>query len=151
MAYTVPTVADFKSQFARDFPYAVTAAGGDNTDLSRVTDTDIAGAITDASYNVNEGLFPSQALYTRAYLFLAAHCLVQSLLAAGEGIKSSFNWLVTGRGAGQLSESFAIPKDILEDPYLASISKTRYGSRYLEIISPLLVGNFQTFFRQTPP
>jgi hypothetical protein len=151
VAYTVPTVADFKAQFPRDFPYAVTASGGDNTDLSRVTDTDIAGAITDAGFNVNEGLFATQAGYTRAYLFLAAHCLVQVLLAAGEGVKSSFNWLVTSKSAGDLSESFAIPRDILEDPYLGSISKTRYGSRYLEIISPLLVGNFQTFFRQTPP
>lgn len=225
MAFTTPGIDDFKSQFSRDFPYAVpsfgaagnitvaagiitaiglkapgsgylsapkvavldptgggavvtatianggvtgfvvapggtlysaptlqiTGGSGDNSDLSRVTDADINQAILDAGYNVNQGLFDTQANWANAYNYLAAHCLVERLLAAGEGMKSRFRWLVTSVTAGDLSESYQIPESILESPFLSSISKTRYGARYLEIISPLLIGNMQTYFRQTPP
>lgn len=225
MAFQTPSVADFKAQFKRDFPYAVPAFGaagnivlaagaiasiglaapgqgylvapqvavidetgsgavvtatvanggvtgfvvgtaganykaptllitggaGDDTDLTRVTDDDVASAIFDANYNVNPGLFGTQAEYSRAFLYLVAHCLVERLLAAGEGMRGRFNWLVTGKSAGDLAESYTIPENILQSSFLASLSKTRYGARYLEIISPLLVGNMGTYFRQTPP
>lgn len=227
MAYTVPTVGDFKRQFQRDFPFAVpsfgaspgapnivggvltglaagqpgqgynaapkvvvkdaagtgaivtaaapvnggvpswnvvaggtgyvaptfevTGGSGDNTDLTRVTDDDLAGAIADANLNVNQGLFGTQADYARAFLFLSAHNLVQNLLSAGEGMRSRGKWLVSTSSVGDVSESFEIPERIKEDPYLASISKTRYGMRYLEAVTPLITGNFGTFFRQTPP
>ncbi len=225
MPFTIPSVADFKSQFSRDFPYAVPAFGaagsflvvagaissvglaapgqgytkapavfvvdptgvgavvtaavanggvtgftvvaggsgytapslvltggaGDDTDQTRVTDGDIAGAIVDASFNVNEGLFPDQATWSRAFCYLAAHCIVERLLAAGEGLRSRGSWLISSKTVGDLSESFEIPEKIKQDPFLASLSKTRYGMRYLEIIGPLLIGNMLTTFRQTPP
>lgn len=228
MAFTTPSVDDFKAQFVRDFPYAVPAFGaaasltlvagvitaaavtsggrlytdkptvavvdlgkppgagavlavtiaagkvtalavtaggagylqpvvqfsggaGDNTDLSRVTDDDITGAIQDASFNVNQGLFADQSSWSRAFLFYVAHCLVERLLASGEGVRSRYNWLTTSKTAGDLSTSHTIPDSILKSPFLASISTTRYGARYLEIIAPLLVGNMATNFRQTPP
>lgn len=225
MAFTTPGIDDFKSQFARDFPFAVpsfgaagnitvvagvitaiglkapgigytaapkvsvidptgggavvtatvanggvtgfavapggtlytgpslliTGGSGDNTDLSRVTDADITTAILDAGYNVNQDLFDTQANWANAYGYLTAHCLVERLLAAGEGLKSRFSWLVNSKTAGDLSESYTIPQSVLDSPFLSSISKTRYGARYLEIISPLLVGNMQTNFRQSAP
>lgn len=225
MAFTIPTVSDFKGQFARDFPYAVPAFGaagtvtvvagvitaiglaapgqgfisapsvavidptgggavvtasvanggvsgfvvgaggagytaptllikggaGDNTDLTRVTDDDINGALQDAAYNVNEALFDTQANWARAFLYLTAHNLIERLLAAGEGMRSRYNWLTTAKAVGDVSESFEIPDIIKQNPFLASISKTRYGARYLEIITPLLVGNMRTNFRVTPP
>lgn len=225
MAFTTPTVDDFKSQFARDFPFAVpcfgaagnitvtggvigpiglaapgigyitppqvavidptgsgaivtatvanggvtgfvVAAGGTNytnptllivggagsaTDKSRVMDADIAGAIQDASFNVNQDLFDTQANWARAFLFLAAHNMVERLLAAGEGLRSRYSWLVNAKSVGDLSESYTIPENILQSAFLASISKTRYGARYLEIISPLLVGNMMTNFRSSLP
>lgn len=225
MPFTIPTVSDFKGQFARDFPYAVPAFGaagfitvvggvivtvgltapgrgyttppvvavldptgggatvtatvanggvtgfavgaggsgytaptllitggaGDNTDQTRVTDDDVAGAILDAQFNVNQALFGDQQTWARAFLYLAAHCLVERLLAAGEGVRSRFAWLTASKTVGDLSESFQIPEQILQSPFLASVSKTRHGARYLEIISPLLVGNMGTHFRQTPP
>lgn len=225
MAFTTPTVSDFKAQFARDFPYAVPAFGaagsltvvagvitaiglaapgqgyltapsvavvdptgggavvtatvangavtgfvvagggagytapsllvtggaGDNSDLKRVTDSDIAGAIQDAAFNVNQALFDTQANWARAFLYLAAHNLVQRVLTFGEGIRSRGTWLENSKAVGDVSASFTIPASILESPFLALISKTGYGLRYLEIVSPLLVGNMQTNFRRTPP
>lgn len=225
MAFTTPSVSDFKRQFARDFPFAVPAFGaagsitvvagvitaiglsapgqgygsapavavvdptgggaavtatvanggvtgfvvgaggagytnpsllvsggaGDNTDLTRITDDDVAGAIQDAAFNINQALFDTQANWSRAFCYYAAHCLVERLLAAGEGVRSQFSWLVNAKTVGDVSASFTIPTTILESPFLSLISKTRYGARYLEIIAPLLVGNMQTNFRITPP
>lgn len=228
MAFTFPAVDDFKSQFVRDFPFAVpcfgaagviTLAGGalasiavakggqgyidaplvavvdqnggpgtgavvtaavaagkvtgfvvgtaganyvspilvlsggagDNSDLTRVTDDDITSAIQDAAFNVNQALFGTQSDWAKAFLYLAAHNLVERLLAAGEGMRSRYNWLTNAKTAGDLSESYTIPDSILESPFLSSVSKTRYGARYLEIVSPLLIGNMGTFYRRSAP
>lgn len=124
---------------------------GDNTDLSRVTDDDISGAIFDASFNVSQALFDSQAAWSRAYLFLAAHELVEKLLMAGEGLASQYNWLTQSKTVGSVNESFLIPDKIMKDPMLAAMSKTRYGAAYVAIISPLLVAGMFSTHRRTQP
>lgn len=129
----------------------VTGGAGDETNLTEVQDADITGAIIDAKYNCSQALFDSQEAFSRAFLYLAAHCLVEKLLAAGEGMASQFNWLTAAKGVGDVSESFMIPDRITRDPMLATFSKTRYGALYLQIISPLLIGNIQTSYRQSLP
>lgn len=129
----------------------VTGGAGDETDVSRVRDRDIARAIAEASGNVNQALFCDAESFTAAFLLLAAHCLVANLLVAGEGVRSRFNWLTTSKSAGDLSESFEISEFVRENPFLASLSKTGYGGRYLEIITPLLCGNVMPAFRVTLP
>ena len=230
MPFTIPTVSDFKSQFTRDFPYAVPAYGavgtatidisghvtsislgaggfgyatvptvivgaapgdlgtgatatatiaggqvtgftvvtigsnygqppiititggaGDNSDLSKVTDNDISGAIFDAQFNINQELFPTQQRFSRAFLYLAAHQLVEKLLAAQEGMGSQYSWLTTSKGIDSVNESFQIPERIAQDPMLSHFSKTRYGAMYLQIISPHLIANVFVAFRETLP
>lgn len=225
MGYAIPSVSEFKSQFSRDFPYAVPAygaagaitrvagvitaiavssggynykeaptvtvvdpsgtgavvtatvsggkvtaftvgaggsnytdpklvisgGGGDNSDLKLVRDEDIEGAQLDAQFNVNQELFDSQAMWARAFNYLTAHCLVEKLLAAGEGLASQYNWLTTSKSVADVAEAFKIPDRIANDPMLAAFSKTRYGALYLQIISPLLIGNVATQFRQSLP
>lgn len=129
----------------------VTGGAGDETDLTRVLDSDISGAFADARYNVSQALFDSEEKFQRAYNYLAAHCLVEKLLASAEGLASQYNWLTASKSVGSMQEAFQIPERIAKDPFLASLSKTRYGARYLEIITPLLVGNVFTSFRQTLP
>lgn len=148
---TAFTVGAGGTGYSPDDQLVVSGGAGDNTDLTRVVDADITGAIMDAGYNVNEALFDDQAQYSRAFLYLCAHCLVERLLAAGEGMRSRYNWLVNAKSAGDLSESFTIPENILQSAFLSAVSKTRYGAMYLQIITPLLVGNMATFFRRTPP
>lgn len=225
MPYAIPSVSDFKSQFNRDFPYAVPAWGaagvatlaagviasvavtnggqgyktapivtitdptgsgaaitatiasgkvtgftvtaggagysapiftisggaGDDTDLTYVVDADIQGAIFDAQYNVSQALFTSQADFSRAFLYLAAHNLVERLLAGGEGLASQYNWLTASKTVGSVQESFQIPEKISKDPLLSMYSKTRYGMLYLQIIVPLLIGGFFPSYRRTLP
>jgi len=228
--FTIPTVSDFKSQFSRDFPYAVPAYGasgiasinisgvvtsislgaggfgyatvptvivgaapgdlgtgatatasiaggqvtgftvtnggsnygqppiititggaGDPSDLSKVTDNDISGAIFDAQFNINQALFPTQQFFSRAFLYLAAHQLVEKLLAAQEGMGSQYSWLTISKGVDSVTEGFQIPERIAQDPMLSHFSKTRYGAMYLQIISPQLIANVFVAFRETLP
>jgi Protein of unknown function (DUF4054) len=228
--FTIPTVSDFKSQFSRDFPYAVPAYGasgiasinisgvvtsislgaggfgyatvptvivgaapgdlgtgatatasiaggqvtgftvtnggsnygqppiititggaGDPSDLSKVTDNDISGAIFDAQFNINEALFPTQQFFSRAFLYLAAHQLVEKLLAAQEGMGSQYSWLTVSKSIDSVTEGFQIPERIAQDPMLSHFSKTRYGAMYLQIISPQLIANVFVAFRETLP
>ena len=147
MAYVQPTIADFKSRFDRDFAYC----GTDQTDLSKIRDKDITTAFTQQVANFNEGLFPSQALFSEASLLLAAHFLCVNILASSQGLGGSFQWLTQSKDAGGMSETFSIPARMLKSPFLASISKTIYGAQYLTIIDPLMVGNIQGIRGNTTP
>jgi hypothetical protein len=136
VAYTQPTIANFKTRFDRDFAYAV-----DQTDMAKVRDADITIGLTQASANFNPNLFASQAVFTEAFLLLTAHFLCVNLLASSQGLGGSAQWLTSSKAVGNVSESFAVPERILHSPFLAALSKTVYGMTYLTIISPLLVGN----------
>lgn len=132
MSYTTPTVADFKAEFNRDFAY------GTATDV--VNDSDITKAIGDAAFNFNEAFFSSQAKYAKGYLNLAAHYLVMNLRASSQGIAGQFAFLDSGKSAGSVSESIAIPQRILDHPIFSLYAKTPYGAKYLGFILPQLNG-----------
>lgn len=58
MSFLTPTNVDFKNNFVRDFPYGSTSTS--------VMDSDINSAILDAFYNINQGLFGTQEVYSYA-------------------------------------------------------------------------------------
>jgi hypothetical protein len=130
----------------------VYVAVGDNTDTEKVTDYDIARAMLAAlQFNFNSGLFSSQASYTYAANLLSAHYLCETVVAGTTGLNGKAEWLTRAKAVGNVSEDFDIPKRILNSPYLSKLSKTTYGAQFLELVSPQLIANFQTFYRQTLP
>jgi hypothetical protein len=133
MSFTNPSVADFKARFTRDFPY-----GSDESE--NVLDSDITTAISDAELNINTAIFGTQEQYSYAFLLLSAHYLVENLRASSQGISGQFSWLQSSRGVGSVSESLAIPDQILANPAYSFYSKTNYGARYLMYIWPLIKG-----------
>lgn len=133
MSFTAPTVQDFKDFFVRDFPY------GADMDQN-VLDADISRAITEAGTQINGNCFDSQTTYTNGYLYLAAHIMVVNLRNSSQGVASAFSWLRTGKSVGSVSDSFQIPDRISQNPYLAALSKTGYGMKYLELLLPKLTG-----------
>lgn len=137
MAYTTPTVADFKSRFDRDFAFAT-----DQTDMSKVRDVDIQRGLNSAGLNFNEALWPSQAAFAEPYLLLAAHFLCVNLLNSSQGLGSQSTWLFSNKGTGSIHGAFAIPEQVREDMFLSRMATTGYGAEYLGILAPLLVGNF---------
>ena len=125
--------------------------GGDDSNLRKVTDDDINGAIADADANINQSLFQTQATFTRAFLWLAAHLLVQNIGAAAEGLASTYGWLTGAKSVDGLSQTFVIPQRIQDDPFLALLSTTVYGANYLRIVMPFMVGHVTALPRQTNP
>lgn len=128
-----------------------TLFGGDDTKLRMVTDGDINGAIQDADFNINECLFGSQASFTRAFLWLAAHLLVENIQANVEGLASQYSWLTAMKNVEGVSQSFKVPSWVMEDPFLASLSTTRFGLNYLRIVLPYMVGHIGVLPRVTNP
>lgn len=133
MPYSNPSVQDFKDRFDRDFPYG--------TDMeTTVLDSDITKAFAQVNVNINQGLFQDQGSYNIGYLLLSAHYLVTNMRASSQGLNGQFNFLQTGKSVGAVSESFAIPDRILNNPQFSMYSKTNYGAEYLSMIWPCLVG-----------
>ena len=128
-----PTVTDFKNYFVRDFTYGIDI-------LTTVTDADIQRALTETLATLNPELFSDQQTFTVGFLLLTAHHLVINLKAVGSACSGQAQWLIQSKGAGSVSESFAIPEIILKNPYYAWLSKTTYGNKYLMLVYPILCG-----------
>lgn len=144
MSFTNPTVAEFKTQFTRDFPFGTNAK-------TSILDSDISSAFIFANPNINPALFPDQVTYSLGYNLLAAHFLVLNLRSSSQGISGQYNFLQSGKGVGPMSESFAIPQRILDNPYLAMYCKTNYGTMYVQMVLPYLSGQMITVCGGTNP
>ena len=144
MAYENPSVADFKIFFTRDFPY------GTDPDTS-ILDSDISKAFTFTNANINLDLFNDQGTYDLGYYLLSAHYLVLNIRASSQGINGQFAFLESGKSAGALSQSFAIPQEILDNPIYAFFTKTNYGAQYLALIYPQLAGQTYAVLGTTQP
>lgn len=144
MNYQNPTVDDFKLRYARDFPF-------NNVDpLLGVTDADIANAFQITNVQINAELFPSQDVYTLAYLSLAAHYLVTSLQHASVGI-GGYSFAETSKSVGSVSQSFAVPQWMLENPLFHGLATTNYGALYLQWILPAFTGRVYSIPGSTRP
>lgn len=139
-----PSVADFQSQFVRDFPY-----GTDPT--TQVLDSDISYAFVMVNSNINQCLFSDQGTYSMAYNLLAAHYLVTNLRSSSQGINGQYNFLQAGKGVGAVNESFSIPERILANPYFSMLTKTNYGALYLQLLLPQLMGQMYNAYGTTLP
>ncbi len=133
-------------------PVVYVTLGGDNTDNEKVTDFDLARAFTAAAqFNMSQSLFGSQAAFSYAMNLLAAHYLCQTLQAGGTGLGGKAEWLTNSKTVGNVTESYTIPERVMKSPYLSKLSKTTYGAQFLELVSPQLIGNFQSFHGITHP
>lgn len=133
MAYSNPSVADFKAYFFRDFPY-----GTDQE--TQVLDADIAKAFQQTNINFAQGLWADQAGYNVGYFLLSAHFLVLDLRASSQGINGQFSFLEQSKSVGSVSQSFAIPDRINQNPFWSMLTKTNYGAQYLQLILPQMSG-----------
>lgn len=144
MAYLAPTIAEFKAYFTRDFPYGSDPA-------TSITDADINKAFGQTNFNINQGMFASQGNYQIAYMLLAAHYLVTDIRMSSQGLSGQYNWAEQSKSVGSVSQSFAIPQKILDNPYFSMLARTNYGAKYLELIAPLLAGQVGFVYGRTLP
>lgn len=145
MSYQNPSVAQFKEFFSRDFPYGTDPAVA-------VLDSDITKAFTFVNVGpLNQNFFPDQGAYNIGYLLLAAHYLVMNLQASSQGINGQFSFLEQSKSVGSVSQSFAIPQRVLDNPDWAILMRTNYGAQYLQILIPQLCGQIFISYGSTRP
>lgn len=143
MAFVNPTVDEFKTFFARDFPYGSTP--------EFVMDQDITKAFIQTNVSIYAG-FPTQEVYSLAYEYLAAHFLTLNLQASSQGVAGTGSpGLTTSKSVGSVSEGFQIPDIYMKNPTFAAFSKTKYGQMYFELIYPYLVGAMTVVRGSTRP
>ena len=141
-------ISDFKTLFTRDFQYG--------PGIEAVRDVDIQNSLNMASALFNADLFdltlvgisPNQTSEAKmAYLYVSAHILVSSIQSvgglgkSGKGVFSQGEGMITGKGAGGININFAWPAMITDSPLLFQFTKTAYGCKYLDLLTPKLVGN----------
>lgn len=148
LAYDNPTIADFKTEFFRDFPYAPDASPDD---LDYITDQDIAKAYRQTNVTINPTLFPNQSAYSQAYLWLSAHWLQYDINTSSQGVNGSAGFAVQSKTVGNVSESYAIPQRILDNPFYALLNQTKYGQKYYTLIAPTLNGYLYTVHGTSRP
>ena len=157
MAFDPVTLEQFKSFFPRDFPFQPPLPDPQTdpptvVDTSKyVQDSDIEKAFAEAKYNFNDSFCSDQAEYIMLFSYLTAHYLVTDLRAASTGLEGSFTWNASSQGVGSVSQSFAIPNDIANDPTFSWLTKTNYGAKYLMLVYPMLSGGFGTVPGRTQP
>jgi hypothetical protein len=135
-------IADFKTYFIRDFVYTDEPSG--------VMDSDLERAFAEASANFNADLFEAPTAQI-AYFYLAAHYLCSALQMALQGKNSVSNFPAASRSVGAVLESYSIPAWVGNNPILSSMSTTRYGQQYLNMIYPRTVGRIGVFAGATTP
>ena len=144
MAYTNPSVADFKAYFFRDFPYGLDPD-------ENVLDVDISKAFQMTNINMNQGLFADQGSYNVGYLLLSAHYLVMNLRASSQGINGQFSFLENSKSVGSVSQSFQIPDRVMANPDWAVLFKTNYGAAFMQLVLPQLAGQIYISYGSTRP
>jgi hypothetical protein len=138
--FTPPTIADFKVTFDRDFTYG--------TGKETVRDSDIQRALNQAATVFNPAIWDDTEAQD-AYEYLSAHFLVTNIQMAGgltkkNGTQNRGGGITQSKGAGQVNVAYGIPPRILEDAVLNQFMRTDYGMRYLQLITPRLIGNIAT-------
>lgn len=129
MSVTI-TADEFKAFFDRgQFIY------GDN--VPAIRDKDITEAIDEALIVMNQDLYPTEEICTKALYYLSAHFLISDIDAIeGEG-QSKF--IQQSRSANGVSESLVIP-EWMQNGDLAMYVTTYYGQKFLMISKPYLDG-----------
>lgn len=144
MSFANPSVADFKAQFSRDFPF------GTDPNVS-ILDSDITYAFQMTNININSGLFADQGTYSLCYGLLSAHYLVTNIRSSSQGINGQYNFLQQGKGVGAVNENFAIPPMFTDNPLYSMLAKTNYGAQYLQLIYAQLAGQMWVAVGTTLP
>lgn len=147
--WTVPSIADFKTFFARDFNYAPT---DDPTNLDYVLDDDITRAINEAIINFNPGLGFNPAIVppatisetTNVFLYLVAFCLIVNIQNSSKGLSSQSKFPISSNGVGGVNVAYAIPERYTKDPILSIYTQNGYGMRYLSMVLPYITGRVTT-------
>ena len=117
-----------------------------------VLDSDIEKAYFQARQFFNPALFDNENELLSYICYLIAHYLVIDIQMSQEGVNSTGYYIPNHTTVGDVSESYSNPTNSQGDSFiLYQLNQTRYGQKYLSLISPLLVGHFNSIRGTTTP
>lgn len=134
-------IQKFKSQFIRDFNFLPEEEVEDP--LQYISDGDIKRALSEALAIFPCDLFESDEIRTLALLYLTAHYLCQDFKNAQQGLNSTGTYPATSKTVRNVSESYALPNSITNNPMLSYIAQTGYGQKYLSLYWPRTIGRIR--------
>lgn len=106
--------------------------------LNYTQDSDIINAIAEASVNFNKGLFADCCTAKLVFLYLVAYYLTVDFQNAMSPMGGG--GIVQSKSVGSVSESYAIPQWMLNNPSYSMYAANGYGRKYLSLIRPYLLG-----------
>ena len=106
--------------------------------LDYTQDSDIINAIAEAKVNFNEGLFADCCTAKLVFLYLVAYYLTVDFQNAMSPMGGG--GIVQSKSVGSVSESYAIPQWMLNNPTFGMYATNGYGRKYLSLIRPYLLG-----------
>ena len=102
-----------------------------------IVDEDIQKAFGQA--RINGKVFGDSCLEAETiFLHLVAYYLVVDLTNSSTGINSKFSGLTQSKSVGDVSESYAIPTWLTNNPMYSMYGQNGYGLKYLSLIAPYL-------------
>lgn len=106
--------------------------------FSYITDEDIEKAFTQAKPNSNDMFGDTCIEKINIYLHLVAFYLVFDIKNASTGINGSYNGTTQSKSVGDVSESYAIPQWVQDNPMYSIYTQNGYGLKYLSLIAPYM-------------
>lgn len=140
--WIVEFIALFKQQFARDFNYLSDHSDVDDP-LEYVSDDDIKRALFEAVAIFPSDIFEDIQIRTLALLYLTAHFLCQDFKNAQQGLNSTGSYPATSKTVRNVSEAYALPTWVTQNPVLSYIAETGYGKKYLSLYWPRTIGRIR--------
>ena len=154
MSFVIPQVADFKAQFALDYPFGAGPSAVSDAEIQNALNLVAAGSYFNAALFSLAPLGPSGTNpqtneATLAFLYCAAHYVYLNLKMRGGlhapgfkgGLTAAASAAVASKTVGPVSETFQWPESITGDPMLFQFVRSPYGEMYLQMLTPKLVGN----------
>lgn len=103
-----------------------------------ITDEDVYKAMGQAKLNANEKFGECKGDKINIFLHLVAFYLVMDLRNASGGIYTGFVGMTQSKSVDGVSESFAIPQYLLNNPVYSIYAQNGYGMKYLSLILPYM-------------
>lgn len=136
-------IAKFKTQFVRDFNFLPEEIEEGDDPLEYVSDDDIKRALYEALAIFPCDIFETDEVRTLALLYLTAHYLCQDFKNAQQGLASVGTYPATSKTVRNVSEAYAIPAWITNNPVLSYIAETGYGKKYISLYWPRTIGRIR--------
>ncbi len=115
------------------------------TSSNYVTDNDIIKAIGQAKLAINEKFGYTKEDKITIFLHLVAFYLVMDKKNQSSGVNGGFLGVTSSKSVGDVSESYAIPQYILNNPLWSIYAQNGYGLKYLSLILPYLSVTIRLF------